>query len=159
MSGSRIRSRTLSLVLTCCWLSAAPLAQETGNQPAGAIRSLSPETVESILSGAEPDVPVTLTVANRDIVTLRASVLGRSSAARAAAGRRLIELAEHSDRTVQVAQHAVGRGMVISLDGQDTFAIVPTDADALVGETIQSKTDATVSRLQQALEETLEGRR
>jgi small-conductance mechanosensitive channel len=156
MTGSRTRRWALSLaVVACCWLSATPLAQESGTKY---VRSLTPETIESIINGAEPDVPATLTVANRDILTLRAAVLGRSSVDRVAGARRLIAGAAGSDQRVQVAQHVVGRGMVITLDGNDTLAIVPADVDELGGETLQSKTDAAVSRLQQALDETLEGR-
>jgi small-conductance mechanosensitive channel len=151
--------RALSLVLVaCCWLSATPLAQDAGTQPVGGVRGLAPETIEAIISGARPDVPATLTVANRDIVTLRAAVLGRSSVDRVAAARRLIGQAVESNQAVQVAQHAVGAATIITLDGRDTLAIVPTDVDELVGETLQSKSDAAVSRLQQALDETREGR-
>jgi small-conductance mechanosensitive channel len=45
---------------------------------------------------------------------------------------------------------------LVSVNRIDVFAIVPADADPLLGETLESKTTAAVAHLQQALNETLE---
>jgi len=152
-----LRHILLFAALSGLWLSSAPSAQEPAATPGGT-RALTPEAIQMIVAGAHPDVPAILEVANRDIVTLRAAVLGRSSSDRVAAASRLIAAAAESGAPIQVAQHAVGPATVITVDGRDTFAIVPPDVDELVGETLQAKTDAAVARLQQALDETGEAR-
>src|SRR4051794_14682156 len=159
MRAPRPRRALFLVFLACAWLSATPFAQDTPTQPPAGISGLPPETIATIIAGARPDTPATLAVANRDIVVLRAMLLGRSSTDRVSSVHRLIEQATEPGRPVQAGSHAVGEATVITLDGRDTFAIVPADVDELVGETLQSKTESTVSRLQQALDETIDARR
>ena len=156
-TSSHVR-RVLFLGLLACWLSSPAGAQDAGTQAPGGVRALSPDAIANIIAGARPDVPATLTVANREILVLRASVLNRSSVDRVAAAQRLIAQTIESGNPIQVSSHAVGPGMLVTLDGSDTFAIVPADVDELVGETLASKTEAAVSRLQQAIDETREAR-
>ena len=49
---------------------------------AASVQNLSPEVVDNLLASARPDSPATLTIANRDIVVVRAALVGRTSAAR-----------------------------------------------------------------------------
>src|SRR5262245_29837770 len=117
MTRPRTAQRALLLaLLVCSWLSATPQAQEAGTQPPRGVQQLPPDTVAAIVAGAQPDNPATLTVANRDIVTLQAAVLGRSSAARVAAARHLIQETIASTRVVKAGSRSVGQAMVITLD-------------------------------------------
>jgi small-conductance mechanosensitive channel len=152
--------RALALGLLVCWSLPMPsMAQEVGTQPPAGGRGLSPETIDAIISGTQPDTPATVTVANRPVVVFRATVLRRSSIDRAAAAERVIGAAVQRGRPISVGSRAVGPATVITLDSVDAFAIVPADADELVGETVQSKTEEAVARLQQAIDETLDAGR
>ena len=143
-----------------CWLPLVAHGQQAAVPPAVAGgQSLTPDVVESILAGAHPDVPATLTVANREIVVLRASVLARSSAERVAAAHLRATQAAEGAAAISVGSRAVGAAMLVTLDGRDIFAIIPADVEDLLGETLQSKTEAAVQRLQLALDETIDSRR
>ena len=120
------------------------------------LQATSPALITEIVTSARPDVPVTLTLANRDIVQLRASVLGRSSAERAQAAALLLHQIAAEAESPQVALRPAGGASVVTVSGRDVFVILPADVDQLSGETLDSKGQATVARLQQALDEMAE---
>lgn len=109
----------------------------------------------AIIASSRPDVPVTLTLVNRDIVVLRAAILGRSSADRVySAGLLLRQIAETGP--VQVTMRSIDGALMLSANGHDMFAILPLDVDELAGETLDGKGQAAVAHLQQALDEMVE---
>ncbi len=130
---------------------ATPLtAQTTPPPPPPAV------SFAAVVASAKPDAPVTVTLANREIVVLRASVLGRSSADRAATAEMLLRQIAGAGGPAQVAIRSLDGAMSLSVDGRDVFAILPADVDALAGETLESKGQAASARLQQALDEMVE---
>jgi putative toxin-antitoxin system antitoxin component (TIGR02293 family) len=127
----------------------AVLAQ-TPQPTAPAVQATSPAVLDQIVASARPDAPVMLTLANRDIVQFRAAILGRSSADRAqTAGVLLRQLASEAE-AVQVGLRPVGNASFVTVSGRDVFVILPADVDELSGETLDTKAQATVERLQQA---------
>jgi small-conductance mechanosensitive channel len=122
-------------------------------------RNLTPEAIANLLATSRQDTPIPLTVANRTITVLRASILGRSTRERADAAHQLIETLSRDGQAHPVASYEVGPAAVITLDDLDLFAILPGDAHELLGETVAGKTAETVGRLQQALDEIAEARR
>ena len=123
------------------------------------VQGLSPEAIDSIIAGARPDDPATLTVANRDIVVLRAALLGRSSAARARAAAQALDDATRDAQSFEVSSRPVRGAAIISVNGRDILAIVPADVDQLLGETVEAKAGSAVPLLRQALAETQEASR
>lgn len=153
---STVKRTTVMAVVALLVLSTAVLAQPT--EPA-AVRGLSPEVVKQIVDSAQPDRPVPVTLANRQIVVFRAAVMNRTSAERAAAAKQLLTAFASEGRPLSVGSRELAGGMLISVDGRDIFTLVPADSDPLLGETLPDKTAETVRRLQQALDESLESTR
>ena len=110
----------------------------------------------ALIASAKPDAPVTLQLANRDIVVLRASVLGRSSADRVASAESQLGYLVSQGAASRAAFRPVETAFMVAVDGHDVFAILPADVDELGGETIEAKTQAAVAHLQQALDEITE---
>lgn len=123
------------------------------------VQGLSPEAIDDIIAGARIDTPATLTLANRAIVVLHASLLGRSAAGRVSAASGVLGEVTASGLEYRAASRQVRTAALISVNGRDVLAIVPADVDALLGETVDGKAAATVVRLQQALDEIVEARR
>jgi len=123
------------------------------------VEGLSPEAIDAIIEGAQADAPATLAVANRTIVVLHASVLGRSAAGRVNAAGGVLAEVTGGGAEYRATSRQVRAAALISVNGRDVFAIVPADVDALLGETVESKAQTTVVRLQQALDEIAEARR
>ena len=109
--------------------------------------------VAEVIASARPDVPVTMKLANRDIVVLRASVLGRSSADRANAASQLLRQVALAGGPAQATMTAVDEAMAFSVDGRSVLALVPGDVDTLAGETMETTSAAALARMQQALDE------
>lgn len=123
------------------------------------LQSLSPEAVESLIASTSPDAPATVTVANRPITVVRAVVLNRSSAERAEGAEALVNTITKDGSEFPVTSRPLGAAAVISVGGHDVLAIVPLDADALQGETVESKSAAAVANLAKAISEIAEVRR
>jgi small-conductance mechanosensitive channel len=134
------------------------LPRAVGAQPSepAAVRGLAPEVLKQIVDSARPDQPAPLTLANRQIVVFRAAVMNRSSVERAAAAKQLLTAFASEGRPLLAASRELAGGILISVDGRDIFALVPADSDPLLGETLPDKTQETVRRLQQALDESVE---
>jgi small-conductance mechanosensitive channel len=156
---SSLTIRTLLVALVI--VTAMPLAihAQAPATPPSMVESLSPEAIDAIIAGAHVDAPATLTVANRTIVVLHASVLGRSAAGRVNAAGGALDDITGDGGEYRAESRQVRAAALISVNGRDVLAIVPADVDALLGETVESKAAAAVARLQQALDEIAEARR
>ena len=145
----------LSTLGVACLMTLAPAPARAQDY----LRGLSPEAIANLIASAQPDTPVPLTVANRTITELRAGILGRSSADRAAAAAALITAIAADGRQHAATSRELATAAVISVDGRDVFAIMPADANELVSESVSSKAATAVTRLQLALDELAESRR
>jgi small-conductance mechanosensitive channel len=180
-SPSAVRAATLCLILALS--ASAAGAQEPGQRPpttgAEAAAQETPATPPAT-TAQEPQTPtteaplggsilqyveelpeseaVTFRFHNRDITTLRARVLGRDPAARAAtATRRLNEaIARGGSHLLELA--AVETARMITMDSEGIVAIVPQDLDVLSSETVAEKADEALARLQLAVAEAIEMR-
>jgi small-conductance mechanosensitive channel len=123
------------------------------------LQRLSPEAIDDLIASARPDTPATVTVANRRVAVLRASILDRSAASRAAAIGEILAGLTADAPQLTASSRAVASGVVISVGERDVFAILPADADPLLGETVASKAAVAVAQLQLALDEIAESRR
>ena len=103
--------------------------------------------------------PATLTYANRPIVQLRASILGRLSGERAAAARVTLDRLVDEGVTGPVQARDVGAVASLEVAGRRIVAILPADVDPLIGETPASVAAVAAQRLQVALNEVAELRR
>src|SRR5215471_9413597 len=106
--------------------------------------------VAAVIASARPDVPATLTLANRDIVVLRASVLGRSSADRANAASQLLRQMALDVGPAKATMAPVDEAVLFSVNGRGVIALVPADVDTLAGETMETKSAAALAHMQQA---------
>jgi len=102
--------------------------------------------------------PATLTFFNRSIVVLRARVLGRPPAERAAGARRILDELTERGVTGPVRTEAVSGGVFITVGSIGVMGLTTIDVDDLAGETLPTVTARTVSHLEQALNETREAR-
>ena len=134
-------------------------AQREPDSVRRSLQALSPEALANLIATARPDAPAALTVANREIVIFRASVLGRSAADRAASAKRLIDELGGDGVTPAVDSRRLETAFIVTVDGIDVFAILPADIDPLLGDSIEAKTGEAVRRLQQALAERADSRR
>ena len=141
------------------WLITAVVVPGAVRAQGGAFQGLSPEAIDDLIASARPDVPATLTFANREITVLRAATVGRTPAERVYAIRALVAELAADGRHLDVTRRALGAASVISAGGRDVFAIVPADTDPLLGETVEAKAEVVVARLRQALDETAEATR
>ena len=99
-----------------------------------------------------------LTFFNRPIAVLRARVLGRGPAERAAGASRMLDDLVAQGVTGPVEARAVEGGNLIQVGSRVVFGLAPPDVDDLAGETLESVTGQAVARLQRALEEAHEAR-
>jgi small-conductance mechanosensitive channel len=100
----------------------------------------------------------TLTYANRPVVELRAQVLTRMPAERAAAAAQTLDKLVARGVTSPVSTRRVGDAIAILVGDEMVVAIVPADVDFLAGETIESTAIRAAGRLLVALEEAEESR-
>ncbi len=98
----------------------------------------------------------TLTYFNRPIVVLRARVLGRPPAERAAIAVRVLDglVAERS--TEPVESRSIEQGSLIFVGSRVVFGLAPADIDELAGETLEGTTALALTRLRQAFGEAQE---
>jgi small-conductance mechanosensitive channel len=101
----------------------------------------------------------TLTYFNRPIVVLRARILGRRPAERAALAVRTLDQLVAAGQTRPVEVRSGNGDVLIGVGKQVIVGLTAPDVDDLEGQTLQSVSDQTVARLQQALDEAAEARR
>ena len=108
--------------------------------------------------GAPTDAPADLVVANRPIVTLRASVAGASPSERVAAiAERIEALLQRGGRPV-VGMEEVEGGFLIRISGEPVFRVLDADVDPDSHQTTQQLAEQTTARFTQALAEIAEAR-
>jgi small-conductance mechanosensitive channel len=152
MSRSRWAARITAGALLACAL----FANAAGAQ-APAAQQPPPSMVAAVLSAERSGEPFTLTYFNRPIVVLRASVLGRPPAQRAAIAVQVLDDLVEARSTDPVESRALeGGGALIFVGSRVVVGLAPPDIDELAGETIEGVTERTVSRLRQAFAEAAE---
>lgn len=113
-----------------------------------------PTTIQAEPSGES----ATLTYFNRPIVVLRARVLARGPAERAAGAARILEGLASQGVTGPVDAQPFEPGFLIRVGTRVVVGLAPPDVDDLSGDTLEGITRETVARLQQALTEAHEAR-
>ena len=112
--------------------------------------------LSQIVSSATVGEPFVLKYNNRPITVLRATILSRSAADRAAAAVGNIERAVREGVRGPVTTRTLQDVTIVSIGSRDIFAILPQDLDQLTGETRESKAAEAVPRLEQAITEAIE---
>jgi len=130
----------------------APSAQAPSAPPAQTLTS-------ALLSATPSKETATFSYANRPIVLLRASVLGRSPAERAAGAKRALDDLVAQGITGPVAVQPLESAALVSVGSRVVLGLTAADVDDLSGESIEGVSAQIVARLQIALEEAAEARR
>jgi small-conductance mechanosensitive channel len=125
-------------------------------QPAPASQALAPVFTAAVLSAERSTEPFTLTYFNRPIVVLRAQVLGRPPAERAAIAVRVLDNLVAANATDPVESRSIEGGSLIFVGSRVVVGLAQLDVDELAGETLEDVTALTVSRLRQAFDEAKE---
>jgi len=146
------RTRAFALGALLLW-SVGLTAQTQAPPPAPAASAL-PAVVAAAVQGAErSNEPFTLIYFNRPIVVLRANVLGRPPAERAALAVQVLDDLVAAKATEPVEARAIGGASLIFVGSRVVVGLGQADLDELAGETLDGVTALTVSRLQQAFAE------
>jgi small-conductance mechanosensitive channel len=142
----------LFVCLVVLWLQ--PLAAQDQAPPASA----TPQDLfaTAAVSAERTDEPATLTYYNRPIVVLRARVLGRPPAERAAIAVRVLDGLVAAQATDPVESRPIQGGSLIFVGSRLVVGLASADVDELAGESLEGTTALTVSRLQQAFAEAAE---
>ena len=120
------------------------------------LRAQDPAPMTPSSAPAPPGAAAMFAYANRPIVELRAEVVGRRPADRAAAAVRVLDRVVASGAAPQVTTRGIPGGVLLVADRENVLMLAPADADALSGETVESVARAAAARLQVALAETAE---
>jgi hypothetical protein len=110
-------------------------------------------------AAASESAPADLVIANREIVTLRAPVLGGSPADRVAAIEERIDvLLDRGGATPVASMTPVDGGFLIRFDGEPVFRVLDADVAPDTNQTTEQLAAQTIARFNQALGEIQEGR-
>src|SRR5262249_29562769 len=104
----------------------------------------------------DPGETATLAYYNREIVILRARVLGRGPADRVAAAARALDDLVANGVTAPVVSRPVAGGLLITVGGRAVFGLADPDVDVLSGDTLGTAAERTIARLRMALAEAAE---
>jgi len=137
--------KRLAIVMAVVCLHVAPLGAQSLDLSDPAISAVAPR-----------DQEVTLTYENRPILLLRARVMNRLPADRAANASRLIKELVSAGTTGPVETRAQYGAQIISVAQQDIIAVTPADLYVLNGETLEATAELAAARLRNALEEAKE---
>jgi small-conductance mechanosensitive channel len=129
------------------------------NVPSRSETAVDAAVVAAAIEQAVVGPPVTLTFANRPIVQLRASLLGRPAEERVAAGRATLDRLADAGVTGPIETRQLGRVTSLDVAGRRIVALLPSDVDVLAGETPAGVAASAAQRLQVALSEVEELRR
>ena len=127
----------------------APPAASDSERLAAAIALAAPRA-------SATDAPAVLRYSNRPIVELRATVVSRPPATRAA---RAIETLDGLASTIPAGRVTTRRfadAIAIGIDEHPVFVLFAADADVLQGETLEAKSAEAATRLQTAFAERVE---
>jgi small-conductance mechanosensitive channel len=126
--------RTMLCVLALCGMAA-------GHAQTQAVPGATPETTS----------PGAILLNHRHIVTLRATLLGRTPADRAAFGLAALQAALQKDGPAQVSVWLEGDTAGLKLDESIVFYLLPGDIEGIPGATLAASAEAVRSRLQAAV--------
>jgi len=149
---SRSHAPLALALMVCSCVSLAAQTQPQTPQPAGG-------SLSAVINAERTSETATVMFANRPIVLLRARVLGRSPAERAAGTERNLEDLSAQGLSTPVESSLFQDGSTITVAGRVVIVLTTQDVDDLAGETLQGITSQTVARTQLAMEEALEARR
>ena len=145
------------LVAGMLTLLASPATAQTVPAPADqADLQAEAETAAAAAKTTEPAAPVPLTYANRFILEIRSSVLGRLPADRVSGARSTLDQLVADGITGPVQARRVGPVVSLDVANRRVVAIFPSDVDALAGETQDAVAAAAAGRLEVALREVRE---
>ena len=114
------------------------------------------QDLAQVAAVAEPGEPAILRFNNRPITVLRATILSRRAADRAAVAVRVLDDLVDAGNPGPVATRVLAGVNLVSVGGRDVFTILALDVDVLAGETQAGKAAAAVTNLQQAIDEAIE---
>lgn len=147
------RTRAFALCALLLWSVGLAAQAQTPPQAPAAL----PAVVAAAVQGAQrSNESFTLTYFNRPIVVLRANVLGRPPAERAALAVQVLDDLVAAKATEPVEARAIAGASLIFVGSRVVVGFGQADIDELAGETLESVTALTVSRLQQAFAEASE---
>jgi small-conductance mechanosensitive channel len=149
-------ARVAAALLLVTALGAGAAWAQPQPQPAPASQALAPVFTAAVLSAERSTEPFTLTYFNRPIVVLRAQVLGRPPAERAAIAVRVLDNLVAANATDPVESRSIEGGSLIFVGSRVVVGLAQLDVDELAGETLEDVTALTVSRLRQAFDEAKE---
>jgi small-conductance mechanosensitive channel len=97
--------------------------------------------------------PAVLEVANRDVITLRAGVLGATPAERVESVVDRVGAVVAEGGPLRVGTRAIPEGVAVLVDGRLIFRVLHADVDPEADETVQQAAQAAAATLQLALDE------
>ena len=103
---------------------------------------------------SQPPAPLVYT--NRQIVTLRAGILGRSPSTRASGIVNLLDGIVHGPPAGRVTTQPYAQGVLLRVDGHPVLVIFDADLDKLAGERLDVQAASAAERLQLAINEAVE---
>jgi small-conductance mechanosensitive channel len=146
-----MRVRCVLALGVCIGIASAVSAQAP--DPQASLERLAAAATASAKTG---DAPATLVFANRRIVQLRATVLGRTPFDRVASVTELLGRLVEAGPVPEMTVRAAGGASVVVAGDQLIFAVFPQDVDGLTGETPDGVATEAATRLQRALHEVVE---
>ena len=136
-----------------------PTSHRSDDVSSGLLATVSAEKkVDSSAASLDKDGEAVLTIFNRDIVTLRATVLGIEPIDRVKRAKNRIDKQLSSGGKNQASMTPMPPGMLIQIDGAGAFYIAPEDIDQFQQETLQTTSQNAVDVLNLIIEETHESR-
>lgn len=147
MRGGPLLAVIVALAMTTIVMAdEGPQSQQAARQPPA------PQPPTAVVAPAE------VTIANREIMTMRAEVYGATPADRAQAVQdRVAELVRRGG-PLAITTRELPEGVAVLVDGALAFRVLHADADVEAGETAQKLTDRVVPALRVALDEIREAR-
>ena len=158
-AATRVRGAVRASILGAALILGAPGVH--AQTPPAAPQTSPPGLVGLVAAGDAAEragESVMLTFANRPIVVLRAVVLGRRPAERAAIAGRVLDDLIAQGISGPVASQTFEGVVLINVGTRAVVGLTEPDIDELSGETLQGVAAQTITRLQQALDEAIEAR-
>ncbi|MDN3922318.1 mechanosensitive ion channel family protein [Roseateles violae] len=150
---ARVQGGLLAALLLWLPLSALPARAES--EPPIAAAAAKPAS-EAAAGAAQPEATVVLF--NRPIAVLRVPFLGAAPADRARRTEAVLNAVIDTGGPGEVKVQPHGQGNVLLIDGRLTMFLLPGDADAMRGESLEEATQAAVAALRGAIAATQESR-
>jgi small-conductance mechanosensitive channel len=129
-----------------------------GAQAPGADDEFTKLLASAVASATADDPPAVLMFANREIVELRATVLGRSPEERVASITESLDRLGYATVVPRLTVHDYGEVSAVKAGGQVIFVVFPQDVDPLQSETPAGVSRVALANLEKALTETAEFR-